>query len=351
LSRLQVTVLMPVYNGAAFVREAVDSILAQTLQDFEFLALDDGSTDETLSILDAAASRDERLRVIRGEHRGVIATLNCGLDLARGAYIARMDADDVSHPHRLEKQVDFMDRHPEVGTVGSWVRTIGVSPGWTRQFPTQPEVLRAWLLFAPPIAHPSAMLRKQTLDQNGLRYDPAYLHAEDYAFWIAIAQHSLLGTVPVPLLNYRLRPGPPDPAYRQALLKSLGKIWTGQLERLGLTPHANDLAVHQSISLDEGKASLNDLDQVEAWLLHIREANRQVQEFDSHALDQVLGVRWFALCSQAARLGPRLWPRFWRSPLRPLAQIEPDKLLVFAGKCLAGRVGERYRAAHPGGME
>src|SRR5438093_1473162 len=108
------TILLPTYNAAAWLGGAIDSLLGQSYRDFELLVIDDGSTDQTPSLLNTY--KDDRIRVLRHEHNsGLIASLNHGIDVAKGKFIARMDADDVSHPRRLERQLAFLERHPEVG--------------------------------------------------------------------------------------------------------------------------------------------------------------------------------------------------------------------------------------------
>jgi len=121
----RITVLMPVYNAGPFLAEAVDSLLAQTWSDFELLAMDDGSTDGSGGLLDRYAERDPRVRVVHAPHRGLVDTLNDGLDLSRGELIARADAADVNLPRRLERQVQLMDGRPEVGVCGTWAECLG----------------------------------------------------------------------------------------------------------------------------------------------------------------------------------------------------------------------------------
>jgi len=119
----KVTVLMPVYNGERYLNEAVDSILGQTFTDFEFLIIDDASTDKTPEIL--RSYDDPRIRVVTNEENlGLSKSLNKGLALARGEFIARMDADDVSYPYRLQVQHEFMTQHPGAGVIGSWAEYI-----------------------------------------------------------------------------------------------------------------------------------------------------------------------------------------------------------------------------------
>jgi len=139
----RVSVVMPVYNGEKWLAYAIDSILHQSLADFELIAVDDGSTDGSRKLLDDAARRDSRIRTADQPHLGVAAALNRGIALARSQVIARMDADDLSHPDRLQKQLAFLDKHPRVAALGSWARVIderGRGTGEMRPA-TEPHVL------------------------------------------------------------------------------------------------------------------------------------------------------------------------------------------------------------------
>jgi len=198
----KVSVVMSVFNGARTLREAVDSILSQTFTDFEFIIIDDGSTDGTWGILNGYD--DPRIRLLRNEENiGLTRSLNKGLALVQGEYIARMDADDISLPERLERQVDCLDSRPEVGVVGTnyWELT----PTNERRpmvVPLTDMSVRLWLLFHNAIVHSSAMVRRTTLEQIGY-YDEALPYAQDYDLWTRVAVVSELANLPDRLLLLR----------------------------------------------------------------------------------------------------------------------------------------------------
>ncbi len=150
---LGLTVLMPVHNGAAYLSEAVDSILRQSLRDFELLIVDDASTDESIAIIERY--KDPRIRLLKSSERLKLSgALNLGLDNARGDYVARMDADDISLPRRLEIQVQYMNRHPEIGMCGSWIRYCGGPLRAVLKRPVGYEEIRSFTLVdrATPLA-------------------------------------------------------------------------------------------------------------------------------------------------------------------------------------------------------
>ncbi len=184
--RDRVTVLMSVHDGERFLSEAIESILGQTFPDFEFLIVDDGSEDDTWKILTRYAAQDDRVRLIKNDRRlGLAKSLNKGLAQAKGEYIARMDADDVSLMDRLSSQVSFLDSHPDVGVAGTAVQLID-DTGTVDQpveFPEEHGVLK-WQLcfFYNPFAHPSVMMRSQALMLTGT-YDETLATSQDYDLW------------------------------------------------------------------------------------------------------------------------------------------------------------------------
>lgn len=198
-----VTVLLPVFNGAAHLRQSIDSVLNQTFGDLELLVVDDGSEDETPSIV--AGYGDPRLRSLRNDrNRGLTWTLNRGIREARGFYIARQDADDVSHPGRLSAQVRYLDAHPETVVLGCSYRRIDESgaPQGLRPAPTDPTSIRWRLLFLSAFAHSSVLIRREILTQTG-GYDEAFRYAQDYELWSRIARDHDVAALPEPLIDYR----------------------------------------------------------------------------------------------------------------------------------------------------
>ena len=200
----RVTVLMPVYNAAAYVADAARSILHQTWSDFELLVIDDGSTDDSARIV--ASLGDPRIRLVRADRNiGLTATLNKGLALARGALIARQDADDLSEPERLERQVAFLDANPAVALVGSWYRKIDAAGRLLgdRRLPTHDAPLRWALLSHCPIVHSAAMFRRDAIAEAG-GYDDRFAYAQDYELWSRVAGRHRLANLPEFLVRYRV---------------------------------------------------------------------------------------------------------------------------------------------------
>lgn len=199
-----VSVLLPVYNGASDLRKALDSILVQDFDNFEIIAINDGSRDSSGEILDSIA--DPRLRVIHQENKGLAATLNIGLGLARAKLIARQDQDDLSSPRRLSKQYAYMSAHPECALLGSAAEIwVGDEPSdRVHDHPTLHGELSFDLLFNNPFVHSSVMLRRdEVLAIGGYSTDISRQPPEDYELWSRIARKYRVANLPERLLIYR----------------------------------------------------------------------------------------------------------------------------------------------------
>jgi hypothetical protein len=211
---------MSVYNGERFLGEAIESVLAQTLTEFELIVVDDGSSDATPDILAAYEARDPRIVIRRQSKSGRAAALNRGFALARASRVARLDADDIARPNRLDHQREFLDAHDRVAVVGGAVTFIndrGEKFGsW--QYPlTDPEIRRAFPRTT-PLVHPAVMIRSEVFEAVG-GYRSIFREAEDVDLWLRIAEHHELANIPEDLICYRIHAGQ---ASRRALeLQSL----------------------------------------------------------------------------------------------------------------------------------
>jgi glycosyltransferase involved in cell wall biosynthesis len=197
---------MSVYNGEAFLHEAIESILRQTFQDFEFLIIDDASSDSTIDILQASADKDSRIRIERNsENLGLTKSLNKGLKLARGEFIARLDADDVALPDRLEKQLNLMRQKPDLAAVGTACKVIDrhgdIVNSWTP--PSSYNALRWSGLFISPFPHSSVMIRRSIFTQNHFAYDEDIRYCQDFDLWARIMSHHLATSIRQPLILLR----------------------------------------------------------------------------------------------------------------------------------------------------
>lgn len=203
-----VSILMSVHNDLRYLRESIDSILNQTFGDFEFILIDDGSTDGSGSFLKNLSDPRVKL-IVNASNIGLTASLNLGLKIARGKFLARMDADDISEPLRLERQVEFLEAHPQIGIVGCSRHLIDEEGKTTAIAPALEDdlAIRWKCLMGNPFAHPTVMIRRQVLLDHSLQYDPSFRTAQDYELWTRLLPCTQAANLPETLLRYRLRNG------------------------------------------------------------------------------------------------------------------------------------------------
>lgn len=204
MKKLKVSVIMPVYNGEKYLTKAIDSILNQTFRDFELIVIEDGSTDSTSELL--AAFKDKRIRVVCNKKNiGVTNSLNIGLRQAKGDYIARCDADEINHPKRFERQVNFLNHHSDVVLVGSSVILINQDNMVIGKvdFPQTHEEICRKIIVRNSIAHPTVMFRKKTIEQVGF-YRSIFNGAEDYDLWFRMLHKGKVQNLPEYLVKRRI---------------------------------------------------------------------------------------------------------------------------------------------------
>ena len=200
----EISVIMAVKDGGTLLRQALDSVLNQTYENFEFIIIDDGSLDNTLEVLNSYA--DSRLRIYSQENQGLAASLNRGLSLARGNFIARQDHDDISLRDRFEKQMDFFKKNPQIGLIGTaaQIDSLDGPTGRFHDHPTDSGVLAFELLFNNPFVHTSIMFRKEIISTVGFyTTDPKREPPEDYEFISRVSRQYGLGNLPERLVIYR----------------------------------------------------------------------------------------------------------------------------------------------------
>jgi glycosyltransferase involved in cell wall biosynthesis len=203
-----ISVVMATFNEPpVFIIQAVQSILNQTLSDFELLLIDDSTNTDTITAIDALIRSDSRIRLIRGKERfGFVKALNIGLRQARGKYIARMDGDDISLPNRFELQVDFLKKNPDISVVGGFIDIINKGGKVTshRNYATSFSKVILFALVRNPLLHPTVMFRKEVLEK-GFYYDETFLKAEDLELWLRLINNGYkISNVPDTVLSYRV---------------------------------------------------------------------------------------------------------------------------------------------------
>lgn len=298
-----ISVILPVYNTEKYIAEAVHSILDQTLTDFELLVINDASTDKTLEILEGFT--DPRLKIINNPTNSkVVRSLNKGLDLVQGEFIARMDADDICYPDRFEKQVAYLKANPTIDICGSWVKMFG-KDNYILTFPENHDDIKAEMLFKNIIVHPSIMFRAESLKRNGYRYNEEYPNAEDYGLWVETIDKLRYAIVPQILLKYRVHGENVSvhAASNASIIQQMNyKVYKILLQRLGVSYNEDELLCHYSL----GFRSLNFYEKIKfldylTWMLKIVRANNKNRYFNKKTLRNVIINNIIFLCKRVRR--------------------------------------------------
>jgi glycosyltransferase involved in cell wall biosynthesis len=306
----RISVVMPVYNGEKYLAEAVESILAQTFRDFEFIIIDDGSTDSTTDILGRYKQEDDRIRVYPQENLGEVASCNRGYQLAQGEYVARMDADDVSLPERLARQLGYLEAHPEIGVLGTWVQVID-SRGKAREIwhlPTMPRVVEWSLCFEDTLANPSVMMRRAVIERLGFCRAETTI-AADYDLWARALPVTQLANIPEVLLQYRTWQGSLSYRYPEKQQENSTKIAHSLIASfLGSeAPIATVMGLRRAVTA-EPLASLQEVEDVGSLIRRLCRAfmatscpnPEEVREYARFA-----GTKLFYLANAASRFSLR----------------------------------------------
>ncbi|RXJ84875.1 glycosyltransferase family 2 protein [Arcobacter sp. CECT 8985] len=289
-----VSVVMSVYNAEKYLDEAIQSILNQTYKNFEFIIINDGSMDKSLDIIDKFKAQDERIIVISRENKGLIASLNEGIKKAKGKYIARMDADDISLPTRFEEQVEFLDKNQDIAVCGTWVEVFGKNRKKTIwKMPINDDELKVRLLFSVSFAHPSIMMKKEFIQRHGIKYKEEYKHAEDYKFWLDSSKYTKFANISKVLFRYRYLETSvsrvADNAKDEQRYKIISSIFKEVLNELDVKNTKKENRLHFTIGLNERIEKEDiDLNFLNKYLNKLIKANKTRKIFHQKKLEQFL---------------------------------------------------------------
>ena len=340
-----VSVVMPAYNAEQYAAPAIESILSQTFADFELIIIDDGSTDNTAAVIEGFSERDSRIRTFHQPNSGAAATMNRGCALATGKYIARMDADDLSHPQRLKRQVEFLESRPDIDICGTWMRTFEGKKETVMRFPTDPDLAKSMLLFQLSIVGCSIMFTKEMRLKTGVRNRSGFGATDDYLFVVECSRTSRIASVTEPLYFYRIHPGQVTIREKDREARFSREIRLMQLEQLGLHPDADELDLHDAISCWQPIADRSLVARAESWLMKLKRANERAGIYPEPAFSELLGNYWFAFCLRHAKFGPSTYQRFSRTPLADGARVSFGQRMKFLARCLAGYAPARGAGA------
>jgi glycosyltransferase involved in cell wall biosynthesis len=310
-----VTVLMPVYNGGDYLHQAIDSILNQSYKNIEFLIINDGSTDSGVQVIENY--KDNRIRLINNEdNKGLVYSLNLGLKEAKGEYIARMDADDISLQDRLLKQIDFLAKNPEIGICGTSIKVFGEGRREVSfKYPRTHEECRVRLLSNTCFAHPTVVFRKSVIEENGIKYKSEFFPAEDFELWAVNAGRIKYANIPEALYEYRVHRKQISSAKLESQKKLKFGIQLYSLRKVMSELTDEEEMLYEKISFHHFAYTIDFLEKCEALFIRILNANKERNVFDQVFLEKEIQDKWFGICTDFSSNKVNTLQRFRSSPL------------------------------------
>lgn len=301
LVRMKVSVMIPVYNKAPWLKEAIGSVLTGSYQDFEIVCVDDKSTDNSLDVL--RSIDDPRMRIIElAANRGPGGAANAGLDACRGEYIVRMDADDIAMPDRLAVQVAHMDENPDVGASGGYLRLFG-QRDTTWPFPVGSDDCRAQQLFGTPVSQPASIMRRRVLDTHGLRYAADWPRfGEDWLFFTRVGRHTRFSSLDRPVTLYRRHPD--NISQGRDRFADYTYLLNNVFTFFGVPYSEEDIELHMmSMYLFKRKPTGTSLRALRQWQQRLLVWNAGSSVFPQHALATRLDKAWNGMFHYMPKFG------------------------------------------------
>ena len=293
----KISVLMPVFNGERYLKAAIDSILNQTFQDLELIIIDDGSTDSTEQII--SAYNDPRIKYYKNpENIGIVASLNKGIDLCTGEFIARMDADDISLPERLQKQWDFLNANPEFAMVGGNIEEITDDDQhirWVNKYRSA-HLLKTHLFFKNAFAQSTILIRRDIMAE--LKYSANFrFYAEDYFLWTQVAFKYPVANLPEVFVRYRVHRQSASARTKKTeeLRMTIIKIHTYHLQKLNVVPTAYESVLHHKLLCSPANILIFDRSErksIAAWISKLLKQNELLRIYDEDYFAERLKSRW-----------------------------------------------------------
>lgn len=295
------TVLMPVYNSEQYLSEAISSILNQTYTNFNFIIIDDGSTDQSLNIIKSFADKDNRIIYFTHKNnKGAVETRNACLKKASSKFIAFMDSDDISHPERLEKQINFMQNNPTVGLCGSYYKFFGKRKDIIK-LPTSSDEIKTKLFWTCPILQGSCMLNTE-LTQNIL-FKNDFIHAEEYGLQIELLPKINMNNIDEVLYYYRIENHNMSVQHRTSQLKSYQKGRLLLLNYLTISPSQGTLETFNKAAESSFPISKKEIRELESLFITIIKKSKVNNIFDTKTIEKELKEKFFWACFYSSSNG------------------------------------------------
>ncbi len=309
-----ISVVMPAYNAASFVLESIESVLSQTYPHFELIVIDDGSSDNTREIIGSV--KDDRVHlVVNDRNRGIIYTLNRGIDLAKGKYIARLDSDDLAMPARFEKQLAFMEQHPKTGACGTYFKVIDHDNKVLQhvKFPAAPGDAKTYLLLHNCFCHSSVMMRTDMA--KALKYAKEYLVCEDHELWHRFSQVTQIANLPEYLTSYRIHGNNISTTKRETMFNSLKMLNRKMLTDIGMRFSEEELELHSAMLTYQSELfdQPRKLDALDNWIVKLYDYFKKHPTLNEKVMIRIVIKRWVVIARQTGHTKRILDNRFFSS--------------------------------------
>ena len=328
---VEISVLMAVYNGEAFLREAIDSILQQTYTDFEFIIINDGSIDKTDEIIQSYT--DPRIvKIDIGFNVGLIESLNRGLQHAQGKYIARMDADDIALKDRFKLQIAAFQNNPNAVVVGTDYYSFSKEGKKRNVTFNDSDYLKSLLLFGPCFCHPTTMI-KNVFKEKNIEYDRHYLHVEDFQLWTELSALGDFVNINKPLFMYRYHVNQISNLKRMEQMRKCAEIRHHYLSGLGFQCNEEQLKTHHFIGDNYFIKHKSELDDIQDWLMTIINQNKSLKVFSESAFHRSIGKMWMDSCGYT-NLGLFAFRTYFRSNIAVLHKPNIAQKITLLAKCI-----------------
>lgn len=316
-----VSIIMSVYNSEDYLKEAIDSILGQTYANLEFIIIDDASTDRSLDIV--KSYNDKRILLIKNEvNIGLAASLNKGIEIARGKYIARMDSDDISQSNRIYEQVKYLENNPDILCYGSWARYFGDNMPRslkikhflrlydTFRVPLKYEDIKASLLFWIPFVHPTVMFNSALLRQNNLVYNPCLRRAQDYELWSRLCFLGKCANTSKVLLNYRIsatNAGATAHGDQLIVRKAIANEIIHKI--IGRYPTSDEMDTHVKV-VERVISNQTTLNEAKNWLCLLASKAQNCTVFQYDSLIRIISTEWRRCCASSIAFPKNIFAYF-----------------------------------------
>jgi glycosyltransferase involved in cell wall biosynthesis len=309
------SVVMAVYNGEETLNEAIDSILNQTFKEFEFIIVNDASNDETESII--KSYNDPRIKYIKNDENKFLGpSLNEGIKIAKGKYIVRMDADDISYPYRIERQFKFMEENPEVGIAGSWGDVFGLISG-ELIYETDDLNIKLKLLYQFHIIHPSIIIRSDLVFKNKLFYHPSLQHSEDYDLFVRAFKLTKFANINQKLIKYRATDTSQTRESDEFRNRFYNQTKIDLFEMLGMEASVEEILLFRSIAHHSYKQDKKFIDDSRKLLETMLKSNEKTRLYPVGLFNNHISLFWMNICLNTALInGPYVLRSYLNSPLK-----------------------------------